>query len=400
MSARGATSADRQVGLGLALLRLGLLPIVYVTEHLVRHPEPYTDAFEPLLAAATVYALVVLAVHLGPARPPARLLQVEPVVDLALLCALAWTSGGAFSQVRFAFFAMPIAASLALRPQLTLVWSGAAVLGYVAVSLAHPATQGSGAYEVLFSHGLYLTWAGVGATLVSAALARRSRRIGELADERGRLVDQALRAEDRERRRLAEALHDHAVQNLLTARQDLKEAGRGGAEALERTDAVLQDTIQLLRGEIFDLHPYVLDHAGLEAALRAVADHHAGLQPDRPDVRVTVAPDAGGRHDGLALAVARELLVNACRHGAARRISVDVSRRDGHVDIEVADDGRGFTPEEQSQALRRGHIGLATIAERVRALDGALAVDSRPGRGTRVRATLSAEAAARYAGEA
>jgi two-component system NarL family sensor kinase len=395
VSARADAAEDRAVPLGLAFLRLGLLPIVFLTEYLVEHPSSYTSAFEPLLAATAVYALVILALRLsarrgGRLREPAWMVETEPVLDLALLCALAWTSGGAFSEVRYAFFAMPIAASLALRPRLTLAWAGAAVAGYVAVSLPHPATQGTDAYELLLSHALYLAWAGLAATMVSAALARRNERIEELADERGRLVEQAMSAEDRERRRLAEALHDHAVQNLLTARQDLRDAGRGHAEALGRADAVVQATLEQLRGEIFDLHPYVLDHAGLEAALRAVAEHHGSRQPGHPVISVAVRGQASGPRDGLVMAIARELLANACNHAQASTISVAVTAGDngGDVVVEVSDDGRGFAPQEREAALRGGHIGLATVAERVRALDGSLAVDSAPGRGTRVRATL------------
>ena len=87
------------------------------------------------------------------------------------------------------------------------------------------------------------------------------------------LVD-ALGAEERERQGLAEGLHDTALQNLLSARHDLQEvADTIDHPALERAESTISQTVGQLRDIVSELHPLVLEQAGLEAALSAVAAH-------------------------------------------------------------------------------------------------------------------------------
>jgi len=133
------------------------------------------------------------------------------------------------------------------------------------------------------------------------------------------------------------------------------------------------------------LHPTVLQYGGLEAALHAVADQqgHAGGF----GTHVAVEPDAAGERDGLLLSVARELLTNAARHATAAHVEIEVATEEGHVVLEVVDDGAGMAPERPAQALAEGRIGLASCRERLEAVGGSLAVESVPGAGTRVRAS-------------
>jgi two-component system NarL family sensor kinase len=386
----GGEARDRaRLGLGLAALRALLVPLLLVTEDAVQHLES-DRAFEALIGLAAVYAaglLAMRAVDAGRAHPrlPERLDAVEAGIDLALLCALIYTSGGALSQVRNAFFLLPIVAAVRLRPRLTAAWAIAAVVADVTVSLAHPGSEGPEAQDLLISQALYLAWVGAGAVVLSDALTRGNERIAALAAERGRLAAQALDAEERERRRLAEALHDDAVQNLLHARQELAEARRGDSSGLARADEALARTVGGLRHEIVDLHPRVLDHAGLPAAVEALAERHAR---GGAEVSVEVEPGAAGRHDHLLLSLARELLSNAARHADARHITVRLAANDGNTLLEVRDDGRGFAPGARERAVAEGHIGLATAAERVAAIGGTFTVRSTPGGGATVRAVL------------
>ena len=93
--------------------------------------------------------------------------------------------------------------------------------------------------------------------------------------ERSRLLADALEAEQRERKALAEALHDHAIQNLLSARHELEEAGEARSHpALDRADAALAETVGQLRDAVFDLHPYVLERGRPRG--RAALDRPAG----------------------------------------------------------------------------------------------------------------------------
>jgi two-component system NarL family sensor kinase len=369
----------------LALIRLAALPVIFAGERLVVHPELSGNPFDAVLAATAVYAVLAFAATYS---DRARMVPgaLWALLDLGLICALAYTSGGPFSEVRYAFFVLPVGAAFLLRPSQTALTSVAVVLAYVGVSLPHPATRQGADVDFVLTQALYVSWVGLAAVVLSVILTRRGDRIDQLAALRGQLVAEALDAEDRERRRLAEALHDEAIQNLLVARQELREAERGDVESLERARGVVDLTVDQLRGAVFDLHPYLLEQSGLPAALEAVAEE-AGRR-GRFSARVRVGPDATGEHDQLVLSLARELLVNAAKHSDADEVTVALARTDGQLLLEVADDGRGISRGSLADAPTKGHIGLASCAQRVEALGGHFLVGERPAGGTRVRALL------------
>jgi two-component system, NarL family, sensor kinase len=228
---------------------------------------------------------------------------------------------------------------------------------------------------------------GLAATLVSYVLQQHERAIASLAEQRGQLATHALTAEQRERRRLAELLHDESVQTLSLARQELVDYRRTGRDAsFERARGAIDETLAQLRGEIFELHPYVLDHAGLVAALNAIADRSA--QRMGAEISLAVDPAASGRHDELIVVLARELLNNAVKHSGASHVDVTVAADAERVELAVRDDGRGFDPSRRAASLLDGHIGLASSEQRALAAGGTLAVSSTPGGGTTVRVTL------------
>jgi two-component system, NarL family, sensor kinase len=375
-------TAERAV----AVVRLAAVPVVLVGERIVSHPEVGGDLFGWLLAFAAVYASgALLTTFTRQAERAPRLLY--PVLDLALLLALTYTSGGAFSQLGLAFFILPVAAAFLMSPAGTALWSAISVAGYVGISLTHPATDRSEDLSRILSHALYLAWVGLAGVLLAIVLTRRGRRVEELAAARGRLVAQALGAEERERRRLAEALHDGAVQELLAAGQDLDDVERGDRAALTRAhDGVRRSTAQL-RQTISELHPYVLEHAGLEAALHSLIER---WRRDGTRWGLEVQPEVAGRADRILLSVARELIANAARHSGAAEIAVTVRGADGELVLEVEDDGRGIDPDQARSALAQGHLGLATSAERVEAAGGRLELLDRPGGGTIARVRLPA----------
>lgn len=377
--------------LGMALLRVALIPLIVLGAQTIDHPSQDSDLFGPLVAVVGLWALVLLALHTRATyrhRPPPQSLgRVEPAIDLAAITALAFTSGGEHSQAWLAFFALPIVAAFRLRPLLTAGWAAAAVGAYTVLALAYPAPRTSADLDVIIVQALYLAWVGAGAVLLAALLRARDRRIRAAADDRGRLVAQALGAAERERRRLAELLHDDAVQNLLLARQELRDHHRHHDEdSYQRADAALARTVDQLRDEIFELHPYVLDHAGLRPALTVLAENAARRCDAEVVVDVELA-DAGA-HTQLVLSLARELLANAAGHAHARRIELRLTRRASAVMLVVRDDGDGFDGRRRAQALAEGHIGLATSAERAAAAGGTFEVDSRPGGGTTITVRL------------
>ncbi|HMN99517.1 MAG TPA: PAS domain S-box protein [Miltoncostaeaceae bacterium] len=227
----------------------------------------------------------------------------------------------------------------------------------------------------------------VGTVLDITDLRAAEEQVARLAEQRGKLVADALDAEDRARQRIAEALHDDVLQDLLAARQDLAEAlEEAPRESVVRAREGLVRATVMLREAVAELHPVTLSHGGLGAAVKAVADRAARRGGFVCDLDVT--PAGAGVHDRVVLGLVRELLENAAKHAAASRVRVRVSRQGGEIRILVEDDGVGIPAERLDAALAEGHIGLAAARERVRALDGALTVGASPAGGARVEAAL------------
>jgi signal transduction histidine kinase len=132
---------------------------------------------------------------------------------------------------------------------------------------------------------------------------------------------------------------------------------------------------------VWNLRSQALEHADLPEALREVAEQLSG------DNAVTIRVFGSRRRlpgdveDNL-FRIAQEAVTNAVRHGQARSIGVDLTFGEGHVQLSVRDDGRGFDVE--SAAGVGGHFGIAGIRERVRHLGGELSLTSQVGRGAEV----------------
>jgi signal transduction histidine kinase len=208
-----------------------------------------------------------------------------------------------------------------------------------------------------------------------------------LAASRAVLLAQLLEAEDRERRQLAEELHDDAVQNLLAVGHDLEDAISGQVDRLGRAQVLVKRTVEHLRGTMSEMHPSVLAHAGLEAALTNVLEAHAARRGFAWEIHVS--PDALGTQDRLVFSLTRELIANAAWHAHAAKVSVRVEADAGNLVIVVSDDGVGFDPEGVRPEMRDGHMGLASVQQRATAAGGSVTIDSRPGRGTTVTLTLA-----------
>src|SRR5581483_12340663 len=143
------------------------------------------------------------------------------------------------------------------------------VVAYVLQAVAHPPHTQPQAGQLIAVQAGYLLLIGLAAVLLSAVLEQRTRRVAELAERRRELIAEALAAGERERRVLAEGLHDHAIQNLLSARHELEDVAEHAApEALARAESAIDATVSELREAVFELHPYVLEQSGLDAALR------------------------------------------------------------------------------------------------------------------------------------
>jgi two-component system NarL family sensor kinase len=379
-----ATAESERV---VAWLRLPAIALIALGQGL-QHPNPEETSFLATLALFSAWSAGVLAwVHLRPAGE--RFALLATAVDIAAISVLAVLSGGPFSHARLAFFLVPVAVAFRFRAAVT---GGAVVVttaAYVVQAAAHPAAHQPEAVRFIVTQAGFLAWVGIACVLLSMLLGRRTQLVSRLAAARARLLADALEAEQRERKQLAEALHDDAIQNILSARHELQEAGEEHAHpALQRADDALAKTIGQLRATVVDLHPYVLEQAGLEAALRSVAQQAASRA--RLALHLDLHYVRRHPHEQLVFSAARELLANVVRHAEAGVLTLRLLDGDGELELVVADDGRGFTPDRLAERLADGHIGLATQRVRVEAAGGTLDVASAPGAGTRVTVRLPA----------
>ncbi len=226
-------------------------------------------------------------------------------------------------------------------------------------------------------------WVAVVMVIVSVRVDHRDRQLHEMHRVRTRLLAEMGAAEERERARLAEALHDDAMQRIFAARQDLEEGVvAGDHETLAHASAGLTEALESLRALTKAMHTERLDDAGLVHAIdRVVAD---AARRGRFDAVVDVGADVTGDHDALLIGFVRGLVGNVEKHASARRVSVRIARDAGALVVEVVDDGRGMTAEDLERARAGGHLGHASLRDRVEALGGTLSVQSEPGHGTAV----------------
>jgi signal transduction histidine kinase len=204
--------------------------------------------------------------------------------------------------------------------------------------------------------------------------------LAEVRASRGRIVAAA----DAERRRIERNLHDGAQQRLVTLSLGLGlQASRvdaDAAEALMRAQDEVEQAIAELRELARGIHPTLLRDEGLKAAVEALARR----------VPLPVTVDGAVRErlpDPVELAayfVVAEALTNAVKHGSPSLVSVLLEQRQKRLLVTVADDGRGG-------ARITSGSGLAGLRDRLEALDATLAVDSRIGHGTTIRAEFPCE---------
>jgi signal transduction histidine kinase len=207
--------------------------------------------------------------------------------------------------------------------------------------------------------------------------------------DRARLSDQLISAEQDERRRIADELHDGAVQSMsgialmLDAAVDSIEQGR-----LEEATSVLEgalvrqrDTIRSLRDLSFNLEPVVLRDQGFAPAVKALAETFGLAHQIQIDVDVDAAESLTPQARAALYQIVREAIAQAVRRGPPTRIAVRVlSTKEGGFEAVVADDAPG----------ERRRASFDVIAERARTLSGQLSVEQGSDGGTTVRVELPA----------
>jgi two-component system NarL family sensor kinase len=389
MTAPAGRVRDASEARGIAILRVALVPVALLSVS-AEEAARTSGAFPWVMAGLAVYAagsLLASFVREGGRHATAA----QALVDLVFAALLVYTSGGPRSPLIYIFYVLPIAAALRLSPALTAAWSGLAIVAFLAVAVRHPETSLPGDSDLLVADSLALAWVSGAAVMLSALVGLRQKALAELASTRRALVQQALDAEATERRRLAEQLHDHALQNVLLARQEVPDVARGVPGAEQRLRTALDETDRQLRHEVFQMHPLGLEQAGLTAVLEDLAT--AAARRGGFSTQVTVDPAVEGVSAAdLLVSAARELLANAAEHARASRVTVDVTAAGDAIELRVRDDGRGIPEGRLRSAVMDRHIGIAALTERLRAAGGDIRFSSSPERGTSATARVPAGA--------
>jgi PAS domain S-box-containing protein len=214
-----------------------------------------------------------------------------------------------------------------------------------------------------------------------------------IAIENARLQKQAQQAAVmKERARLARDLHDSVTQSLYSltlfaeAGSDLIEAGE--IESVRHNFVRIGETalqaLKEMRLLVHELRPLALERGGLIDALQQRLNAVEG----RANVKVRLAVDdliqlPARLEEGL-YRIAQEALNNTLKHAAATSVTVYLRGQDDWVELEVVDNGAGFDPE----AAETGGMGLISMRERAEKMGGKLAIQSKPGEGTRIKARV------------
>jgi PAS domain S-box-containing protein len=217
----------------------------------------------------------------------------------------------------------------------------------------------------------------------------RTKELATRADQLRALAGELTLTEQRERRRLANILHDHLQQLLVGAKFGITALSRTGdglqRQATKELEEVIDEAIASSRSLTSELSPPILHDAGLNAALQWLARRMA----DKQDLVVDLdAEQIGPLPDDLTILLfesVRELLFNVVKHARAHSARVNLRLVDESLRLTVSDQGIGFDPDAMSPAGGfGGGFGLFSIRERVGLFGGKLEIESTPGRGTRM----------------
>jgi two-component system, NarL family, sensor histidine kinase UhpB len=206
--------------------------------------------------------------------------------------------------------------------------------------------------------------------------------LARLEDERRSSLHRVLTAQEAERRRVAQELHDQLGQDLTAVLLDIERlretATRADAEVLDDMAAAANDILEELGRISYELRPAALDDLGLASAVEALCAATARRAAIDVDHRLTIRPPALDRAIELVIfRIIQEGVTNAVRHSDCTRITVRLVIAESRVRLEVADDGRGI-----GGAAPGG--GIRGMRERAGMIGGMLTVESREPNGTQL----------------
>jgi prepilin-type N-terminal cleavage/methylation domain-containing protein len=223
----------------------------------------------------------------------------------------------------------------------------------------------------------------------------RTRELNASRDELSMLSAQLMTAQENERKRIAQELHDSIGQSLSAIKYSLERAveithndGPGATlELLRTTIRRVQQTLESIRSIAMNLRPSLLDDLGAASAVRWFCrefnEIYASIR-----IHTDIAVTDGAVPEPLATPIFRtvqESLNNVARHAQASNVFVSMRSDASRLTLEISDDGVGFDADEVRNASSAGGHGLSGLRERAAKTGGTFSLQSRRGCGTVVR---------------
>ena len=226
-------------------------------------------------------------------------------------------------------------------------------------------------------------------------VAERTAELARSHEEMKTVSFELIWAEEKERERIAGELHDQVGQSLLLAKMKLDALADRITDDTLRSSALeasslVTVSISDIRSLTFRMRPPLLDTAGIDTVLKWLC---SSVSSDY-DLQVEFA----GECQPASLSVetrytlyqaVRELLINAAKHARTQRAQVSLTASDDTIVVSVTDEGIGFdAPAAILKHIDNGGFGLYNVRQRIEYLGGSCAIESAPGRGTRITLTL------------
>jgi signal transduction histidine kinase len=305
---------------------------------------------------------------------------------------------------QFDFFSMlfitPCALSMLNFPRrVALIWIGAISLVMSAALLIHFPFEESLSYVITYVAAIVLS-AGLCYLAMEAEEERcRSQKLLvdlQEANQKLRVYSQQVQelAAAEERNRLARELHDSVTQIIFgltlsaqAARILLDRDPAKVAVQLDHMQVLAKNALGEMRALIQQLHPSSAAEDGLAAGLRRLAKERQASDGLYVDLKINGEQHLSPKIEEALMRVAGEALNNIVKHARTSQAAIilNLGNRD-RITLCIEDNGVGFDPAKARS--QKGHLGLTSMYERIRALGGTISIDSKPGKGTTMRVEL------------
>ena len=211
------------------------------------------------------------------------------------------------------------------------------------------------------------------------------------------LSSKVLHAQEEERKRISRELHDEVGQALTAISVNLQllklkaaKVGQGLDAAVAETQSLLEQTMYNVHRFSYELRPAMLDDLGLVIALRWYIRAFAKRTGVKLNFRAdSVVEQLAGEPKTVIYRVVQESLTNVYKYADATRVEVIIKTMAETIRLTVRDNGKGFRPDQMDLISKdKSGMGLMGMQERLRLVNGQFSVESEPGKGTTIRATI------------